>query len=460
MLDETLCPACLQLYANPVSLPCGHCLCRRCALPLPPCPLPPCPLCRQPFSRQSVRPNRSLGRKVARARQRLGRLAGEQAPCPGRQRGLAAAGELEALAQPLPRSVPVPAGCGTGRARPGRGSVKQVTELYKEMLRNKQDSLRKRKDYLHQCQGIEEANRVEVKKYVEGLRENITSEFAELQQFIRSEETALIARLEEKQKAVSQQIEGNMRKISKDLAAIDQTINNVENLLALQEAELLQDMRSSIKWSGVDYQSPTRLPVALTLGEFSGPLQYVVWRRMLKEIRTVPVALVLNAKTAHPHLSLSADCRSLRAGSGKQTSRRPASFGRCLCALSSEGFASGRNYWEVRVRMNWEWAVGVATASVIRKANTRPTPKAGIWALRRSGEEYAALTSPHTPLRLSTKPQRIGVYLDYEMGQVSFYNADDLSHLFTFTDTFTEELYPYFYTGCKMDSLKLVTLRV
>ncbi|GCC45636.1 hypothetical protein chiPu_0029825, partial [Chiloscyllium punctatum] len=161
--------------------------------------------------------------------------------------------------------------------------------------------------------------------------------------------------------------------------------------------------------------------------------------------------------TAHPHLTLSADCRRLRAASGRQQTRRPHTFGRCLCALASEGFTSGTAYWEVKVRANWEWVLGVAPQAVIGPKGHLAEVR--VWALRRSGEEYSALTSPHTPLHLSVKPQRIGLFLDYQAGQLSFYNADDMSHLYTFTDTFSEELYPYFYTGCKMDPLKLVSSR-
>ncbi|MGH0183018.1 UNVERIFIED_CONTAM: hypothetical protein FKN15_010937 [Acipenser sinensis] len=79
------------------------------------------------------------------------------------------------------------------------------------------------------------------------------------------------------------------------------------------------------------------------------------------------------------------------------------------------------------------------------------TPQQGYWTVDWDGDEdkFTALTDPRTPLRQSLELQKLGVYLDYEEGQLSFYNVETRSHIYTFTDMEfnpNEKLYPFFYT--------------
>ncbi|CAM5072715.1 unnamed protein product [Natator depressus] len=41
--------------------------------------------------------------------------------------------------------------------------------------------------------------------------------------------------------------------------------------------------------------------------------------------------------------------------------------------------------------------------------------------------------------------RRVRICLDLREGQVAFYNADTSAHLFTFTASFMEEIFPFFY---------------
>ncbi|RXM99125.1 E3 ubiquitin-protein ligase TRIM39 [Acipenser ruthenus] len=49
--------------------------------------------------------------------------------------------------------------------------------------------------------------------------------------------------------------------------------------------------------------------------------------------------------------------------------------------------------------------------------------------------------------------RKVGLYLDYENGCLSFYNMEIPSHIYSFNDTFTEKLYPVFYA---VDNTSLV----
>ncbi|XP_030050635.1 erythroid membrane-associated protein-like [Microcaecilia unicolor] len=178
--------------------------------------------------------------------------------------------------------------------------------------------------------------------------------------------------------------------------------------------------------------------------EFESLSAELEWRRRYG----YAVNVTLDPETAHPCLILSQDWRSVRRGDTTQNlPYNPERFDTDPCVLGCEGFTSGSHYWEVEVGDGADWRLGVCKDSVRKtgKIIRSLSPEEGYWAMRLMGD-YTALTSPPTWLRLSVTPQIVGIFLDYEAGTVSFYNADDKSHLFTFIHTFTEKLRPFFCT--------------
>uniref|UniRef100_A0A8U8BNQ0 Uncharacterized protein n=1 Tax=Geospiza parvula TaxID=87175 RepID=A0A8U8BNQ0_GEOPR len=156
--------------------------------------------------------------------------------------------------------------------------------------------------------------------------------------------------------------------------------------------------------------------------------------------------VTLDPSTAHPRLSLSLDRRSVRLSERRAEpadgARQPRPDGGTgsgdLCVLGSPGFTGGRHYWEVEVGGRRGWAVGAARASARgrpQSAQSGPAapPKREIWALGTSGKKYQALTATEqTALVPAEQPRRFGVYLDYDRGQLCFYNAESMSHIHTF----------------------------
>ncbi|XP_067396952.1 butyrophilin subfamily 1 member A1-like [Emydura macquarii macquarii] len=165
------------------------------------------------------------------------------------------------------------------------------------------------------------------------------------------------------------------------------------------------------------------------------------------------VDVTLDPDTANPELVLSEDRKRVRLGDTRQDlPDNPERFDSRPCVLGTEEFPGGRRYWEVEVGDKPRWTLGVCSESVSRKGTVRLTPEGGYWALRLRDVGYEALTSPRTILPVNVRPSRVGIFLDYEVGEVSFYNVTDRSQLFTFTDTFSGTLRPYFYPGSSAGS--------
>ncbi|XP_058867806.1 butyrophilin subfamily 1 member A1-like isoform X2 [Acipenser ruthenus] len=183
----------------------------------------------------------------------------------------------------------------------------------------------------------------------------------------------------------------------------------------------------------------------------------LVWKWIL----AASVDVTLDPDTAHPRLTLSAEGKRVRLGETRQDlPDNPVRFDVWRCVLGRESFTSGRHYWQVQVGGNTLWRLGVSKESAERKGGISMTPQQGYWTVRWSGGEFTAHTDPQTPLPRSLKPQKLGVYLDYEEGQLSFYNVETRSHIYTFTDMEfnpNEKLYPFFCTVDENTALVLET---
>ncbi|XP_036392680.1 butyrophilin subfamily 3 member A1 isoform X1 [Megalops cyprinoides] len=175
----------------------------------------------------------------------------------------------------------------------------------------------------------------------------------------------------------------------------------------------------------------------------TGYIPHTVWNW----ICDAAVEVTLDPDTANPDLVISHDDKRMRCGfERKDVPNYHQRFDGWWCAVAVEGFTSGRHYWEVEVGER-DWRLGVAKESALRKGYKSLNTQTGYLTLRlERGTELKALTVPFTPLPQALIPRKVGVYLDYEEGQLSFYNVEKRSHIYTYCETFTEKLYPLFGT--------------
>uniref|UniRef100_A0A8C8IS88 Butyrophilin subfamily 1 member A1-like n=1 Tax=Oncorhynchus tshawytscha TaxID=74940 RepID=A0A8C8IS88_ONCTS len=171
--------------------------------------------------------------------------------------------------------------------------------------------------------------------------------------------------------------------------------------------------------------------------------------------------VTLDPDTSSPWVTLSEDRKQVRHGETRQDlPDNPERFDNTACVLGKEGFSSGSFYYEVQVKGKTWWKLGVVRESINKKGRITLSPDDGFWTVWLWNGEYKAATTPHVTLLLREKPLKVGVFVDYEKGQVSFYNVEARCHIYSFTGcTFTEKLYPFFNPGGS-DSISLVVCPV
>ncbi|XP_078073414.1 butyrophilin subfamily 1 member A1-like [Mustelus asterias] len=152
------------------------------------------------------------------------------------------------------------------------------------------------------------------------------------------------------------------------------------------------------------------------------------------------VSVTLDNETAHPSLKVSSDQTTVSYVSGDKI---PTDTDRSFI-LGKNGYTSGRHFWEVEVESHVPWDLGVARESVDRKANQPLNPENGYWTIGHDGHKYSANDAIPLEISVKGKLQRIGIYVNYEAGQVLFCDPATFRHLHSFTSSFEGTIYPFF----------------
>lgn len=167
----------------------------------------------------------------------------------------------------------------------------------------------------------------------------------------------------------------------------------------------------------------------------------------LKEKQRYAVDVTLDPDTANPCLTVSEDGKQVSHGDKRRNlPNKPERFDHVPNVLAKEGFSLGKFYFEVQVKDKTQWDIGVANQSINRKGDIRLSPMNGYWTIwLRKEHELTANAGPAVDLHVREIPQKVGVFVDYDEGEVSFYDVDTRAKIFSFTGyNFTEKLFPFF----------------
>ncbi|MGH0186964.1 UNVERIFIED_CONTAM: hypothetical protein FKN15_028810 [Acipenser sinensis] len=410
--EKFSCSVCLDLFTEPATIPCGHSFCLDCIGSYwdqsDQTGVYSCPQCRETFTPRPVLRKNNVIIELVEELKKTRRLDSK------RSRSFSQA-EKEL----------------------GERQV-EIENLIEERLKG----LERLNQAVESLKLSAHKERAESEQVLSELIRSIERIRTEVGELIGAKEKAAVSRADEQREQLEQEIQ-ELRKRKAEMEQLSETEDHIHFLQSFQSvctppaAQQLFDNIDDSFWT-------LREAVSRLKDHLEG-----FWKVELMKA-TIAVDVTLDRDTAHSYLILSEDGKQVRCGDKPQPlPDNPKRFDKKSYVLGREGFTSGRHYWEVEVGEKIRWVLGVTRESSQRKGGITEKPQQGFWVIWWNEENnlFSAVRAPRTPLPLSPKPRKLGVYLDYEGGHLSFYNVETRSHIYTFTDTFTEKLYPLFSPG-------------
>ncbi|XP_006885588.1 PREDICTED: E3 ubiquitin-protein ligase TRIM68 [Elephantulus edwardii] len=453
MVEEVACPICMTFLKEPVNIDCGHSFCHSCLSGLWKAPGESqdwsytCPLCRAPVHPRNLRPNWQLANVVEKIR-----LLGFP-PGMGLKTDMC---ELHKESLKLfckEDSLIMCEACSQSQEHKTHSIVpmEDVAWEYKWKLHEALEHLRKEQEAAWKLEVGERKRTATWKIQVETRKQSIIWEFEKYQRLLKKkqipsqqlevEAAAALASLVQEEQETMRKLELNHDKLVQQSRVLWRMIAELEERFQRPLRWMLQGIQEILNRSKAWILQQSE-PVSL---ELKTECRVPGLREILK---TYAADVYLDPDTAYPRLIVSEDRKSVCYGDTKQNlPDNPERFYRYNIVLGSQYISSGQHYWEVEVGNRSEWGLGLCKEDVDRKEVVYLSPHYGFWVIRlRKGDEYRAGTDEYPLLSISVPPRRVGVFLDYEAHDISFYNVtDNGSHIFTFPhNPFPGRLLPYF----------------
>nr|WCD42033.1 tripartite motif containing 5 alpha [Miniopterus fuliginosus] len=469
--EEVTCPICLELLTEPLSLGCGHSFCQACITANKESMIRQegesrCPVCRTNYQPEKLQPSWKLS-NIVETLQRV-KLSTEEE----RKRDLCVhhGEKLHFFCEEHGKLICFV--CERSQEHRGHKILvkEEAAQEYKEKLQADLARLRGKQKKAKKWGSDIRKESNSRQNQVQKERERVQDYFEHLREILDTEEQKELQKLEEEERDDLKDLAQAESELVQQGQLLTDLISDLEHRLQGSTAEMLQDVNGIIERSKTfTLKKPKTLPKK-QVRVFQGPdLRKVLPAcNELTDARRYWVHVTLDPPTDKENVIISADWKQVR----------PAFYLRKLFlyqkgdyedygVLGSPPMTSGKHYWEVDVSEKYAWVLGVCEENppgsnrkgFVRRGNNRQhvcsryQPRNGYWVigLENHSKYKAFVDSPSShsstlTFTLTVPPHRVGVFLEYDAGTVSFFNITNHGFLiYKFSAcSFSGKMFPYF----------------
>ncbi|XP_072842265.2 E3 ubiquitin-protein ligase TRIM35 [Pogona vitticeps] len=452
--EELQCPICYEPFREAVTLRCGHNFCRGCVShSWHGQARPACPVCKAACAVEDLRTNHTLANIVEmflkQERQPAAPGEASSALCPLH-------GE-EAKLFCLDDKEPVCVLCQSAKQHADHKMkpVAEVAKNYRAKCKDMENALRDKMKQFGKTQSdyrlIANHNKAESSR----LEKEIKKQFEELHEFLQKEERAVLDELQEETRKKQDLIEDKIKKLSEESDVLLQEIGQLQADMKDDDISFLKKHKNRKRRIAWTIEQPEAIPLGtlVEVTKYLDSLQYNVWKKMLDIIEAVPFSFDPN--TSASWLEVSDDLTSISPCNYKLMVEVPERFSTGMpCVLGSKSYSKGSHSWEVDIGGTEYWYVGVARKSCGYYWSFGCDSFLGLgYMYHMQGTKSKKSLSPQSVASESGRRRnlkRVRVELDCDEGELSFYDAERRSHIYTFHDSFGE-VFPYF-SICNVDA--------
>uniref|UniRef100_A0A4W3JLF0 Uncharacterized protein n=1 Tax=Callorhinchus milii TaxID=7868 RepID=A0A4W3JLF0_CALMI len=275
-----------------------------------------------------------------------------------------------------------------------------------------------------------------LKDTIKDVKGNIREKYDGLRKMIRREEKDAFQFLDQQESRVTGSIDNQLSMLESRIETFKMFLNDLTKLADEKEEVIF-----------IQVITLRTLLALISMVPYSMGFYLVYFGFLL--LFTDGSSPILDPNTAFPNLILSDNNKTVQRTEEKQLyPDNPDRFDFFPQVLCSEGVSMGRCYWEVQIKGDGRWGLGVCYKSLNRRGRDIAY---SLGMNEKSWSIYSwsrSLTGWHNRngIKLtSAQPSRVGVFVDFEAGIISFYNVscNNLTLLHTFQQqTFIEPLCP------------------